>query len=230
MKTIGLIGGMSWESTLTYYRLINQGIRDRLGGLHSAKLHMVSVDFHRIAELQHSGQWDEMGQELAQAAKTLEASGADGVLICTNTMHKVYDAVSDGLKVPVLHIADATGEAICNRELRSIILLGTRFTMEEAFYKDRLEQEFGLNVLVPDNAGMDLVHRVIYDELVQGKIVDSSREKVLDVIQPLIEQGGEGVIAGCTEIGLLIQQEHLNVPLFDTTEIHANAAVEFSLG
>ncbi|MCB2212626.1 aspartate/glutamate racemase family protein [bacterium] len=228
MKTIGLIGGMSWESTQTYYKLINEGVRDRLGGLHSAKIHMVSVDFHEIAEQQYSGRWDDMGVTLGDAAKTLEDSGADVVLICTNTMHKVYDAVQAAVNVPVLHIADATGDAIKPAGVKSVILLGTRYTMEMEFYKDRLAEKFGLTVLTPEKADRDEVHRIIYDELVQGKVLDASRDRLLEIIRSLQAQGGEGVIAGCTEIGLLVQQEQLDVPLFDTAVIHAHAAVEVS--
>ncbi len=228
MKTIGLIGGMSWESTQTYYKLINEGVRDRLGGLHSAKIHMVSVDFDEIAQQQYSGRWDDMGMTLGDAAKTLEDSGADVVLICTNTMHKVYDAVQARVSVPMLHIADATGDAIKAAGVRSVILLGTRYTMEMEFYKDRLAEKYGLTVLTPKKEDRDEVHRIIYDELVQGKVLDASRERMLGIIGGLVEQGGKGVIAGCTEIGLLLQQDHLSVPLFDTAVIHAQAAVGYS--
>ncbi len=229
MKTIGLIGGMSWESTLHYYRLINQGVRERLGGIHSAPINMVSVEFQHISEMQHQGRWDEVGQELAKAARTLEISGVDGILICTNTMHKVYDMVSDSVSVPVLHIADATGSVIRDRDIQSVILLGTRFTMEKPFYRERLKREFGLNVIVPEQPDRESIHSVIFDELVQGKIVDSSRDHFLTIIESLIERGGEGVIAGCTEIGLLVKQDQVTVPYFDTLELHANAAVDFLL-
>ena len=229
MKTIGMIGGMSWESTLEYYRIVNQEVKARLGGLHSAKCLLYSVDFEEIERLQHENQWEEAGNVLGRAAQGLEKGGADFILICTNTMHKVAEAVEAGVSIPLLHLADATAEKIKEDGLKKIALLGTRFTMEEDFYKGRLVDNFGLDVMIPNESEMDVVHRVIYDELCLGQINSNSRKKYLDVIDRLKDEGAEGVILGCTEIGLLVKQEDTDIPLFDTTEIHARAAVEFAL-
>jgi aspartate racemase len=229
MKTIGMIGGMSWESTLEYYRIVNLEVKARLGGLHSAKCLLYSVDFEEIERLQHENRWDEAGELLGRAAKGLEKGGADFILICTNTMHKVAEAVQASVAIPLLHLADATAEKIKQMGLQRIALLGTRFTMEEDFYKGRLVDNFGLTVLIPSEPEMDVIHRVIYDELCLGKIEGPSRRKYIDTIERLKGEGAEGVILGCTEIGLLVKQKDTDMPLFDTTEIHARAAVDFAL-
>jgi aspartate racemase len=229
MKTIGLIGGMSWESSLEYYRLINEGVKARLGGLHSAKSVMVSVDFAEIEALQHTGRWAEAAQILIDAARGLERAGADCVVICTNTMHKVADDVQASVRVPLIHIADATAERVRAAGLKRIGLLGTRFTMEEQFYVGRLVRKYGLDVIVPDPIERDEVHRVIYDELCLGITRAESKAGYVEIIAQLIARGAQGIILGCTEIGLLIQQADSRVPLFDTTQLHAAAAVEFAL-
>ena len=229
MKTIGMIGGMSWESTLEYYRIVNQEVKARLGGLHSAKCLLYSVDFEEIERLQHENRWDAAGAVLGRAAKSLEKGGADFILICTNTMHKVAEEVKASVSIPLLHLADATAEVIKEKGLKKIALLGTRFTMEEDFYKGRLVDSYDLEVLIPNASEMDAIHQVIYEELCLGTINSESRKKYLDVIDRLQSEGAEGVILGCTEIGLLVEQEDTDVPLFDTTEIHARAAVDFAL-
>lgn len=229
MKTIGLIGGMSWESSIEYYRIINEVVRTRLGGVHSARSVMVSVDFAEIEPLQHQGKWDETAQMLVKAAKDLENGGADFIVLCTNTMHKVADEIQAGVKLPMLHIADATAEKAIAAGIQKIGLLGTRFTMEEDFYKGRLAQKYGLEVIVPNPRQQEVVHRVIYEELVLGKIFQPSKEAYLAIIEDLVRQGAEGVILGCTEIGLLVHDQDCDVRLYDTTRIHAEAAVEFAL-
>ena len=229
MKTIGMIGGMSWESSIEYYRIINQTTRETLGGLHSAKSIMYSVEFAEIEELQHQNRWQETSRILIGAARNLEKAGANFIIICTNTMHKVYDDVQNNIQIPMLHIADATAEEIQARGITKIGLLGTRFTMEEDFYKGRLTEKYGLKVIIPSPAEMEEVHRVIYEELCAGKILESSKDKYSDIITGLVNEGVEGIILGCTEIGLLIKSQDSPVPLFDTTEIHANAAVRFAL-
>ncbi|MCX4666769.1 aspartate/glutamate racemase family protein [Streptomyces sp. NBC_01381] len=228
MKTIGLLGGMSWESSAEYYRLLNELVRERLGGLHSARCVLYSVDFAEIERLQVAGEWERAGEVLAAAAKGVEAAGADFVLICTNTMHKVADQVQGALSVPLLHLADATADAVLDAGVRRVGLLGTAFTMEQDFYRERLVSR-GLDVLVPDAAGRALVHRVIYEELCVGVVRDESRAAYQEVIADLVRDGAEGVILGCTEIELLISQEHSDVPLFPTTRIHAEAAVAAAL-
>jgi aspartate racemase len=230
MKTIGLIGGMSWESSLEYYRLVNEGVKARLGGLHSARCLMLSVDFAEIETLQRENRWDEAAALLAATARSLEAGGADFLVLCTNTMHKVAGQIQAGVGIPLLHIADATARVVLAAGIRRIGLLGTRFTMEEDFYKGRLSQLFGLEVLVPEPAERDLVHRIIYDELVLGRIEPASRAAYLEIIARLSAGGAEGVILGCTEIGLLVNQSDSRLPLFDTTRIHADAAVKVALG
>ncbi len=220
---------MSWESTGLYYQLINQGIKQRLGGLHSAKIAMVSVDFQEIEALQHSGQWEQAGDRLTQAAQGIEAAGADFLLICTNTMHKVAPQIERGIGIPILHIADATAERVRQAGLTTVGLLGTRFTMEQDFYKGRFGG-YGISVVVPSEGDGDLVHRAIYDELCLGVVRDESRQGYLRVIEALRQAGAEGVIAGCTEIGTLVQQQHVEVPLLDTTVIHAEAAIAMALG
>jgi len=229
MKTIGMIGGMSWESTLEYYRIVNQEVKARLGGLHSAKCLLYSVDFEEIERLQREDLWTEAGEVLGRAAQGLEKGGADVILICTNTMHKVAKEVEESVAIPLLNIADATADKIIAAGMQKIALLGTRFTMEEDFYKGRLVDIFGLDVLVPNEPEMEVIHQVIYEELCLGKINRDSRKKYLDVIDRLKEEGAEGIILGCTEIGLLVKQEDTDIPLFDTTEIHARAAVDFAL-
>jgi len=229
MKTIGLIGGMSWESSIEYYRIINETAKENLGALHSARSIMYSVDFADIETLQHQGKWKEAGKLLSEAAKSLEKGGADFVVLCTNTMHKVADEIQAHINIPFLHIADATARRIKDSGIRKIGLLGTRFTMEEDFYKARLSQKYGLDVMIPIAPEREIVHRVIYDELVLGKIQQESREKYTEIIEGLVKDGAEGVILGCTEIGLLVHPEDCRVPLFDTTRIHAEAAVDFAL-
>ena len=229
MKTIGLIGGMSWESSIEYYRIINETAKTKLGALHSARSIMYSVDFADIETLQHQGRWHEAAQLLMGAAKSLENGGADFVVICTNTMHKVADEIQAHINIPLLHIADATAQRIKESGIRRIGLLGTRFTMEEDFYKARLAQKYGLDVMIPDAPEREIVHRVIYDELVMGKIRQGSRNKYVDIIERLVRNGAQGVILGCTEIGLLVHPGDCEVPLFDTTRIHAEAAVEYAL-
>jgi aspartate racemase len=229
MKTIGLIGGMSWESSIEYYRIINETAKEKLGGLHSAKSLMVTVDFAEIEKLQHENRWDEAGQILVKCAQDLERGGADCIVLCTNTMHKLADQIIASVNIPFLHIADATAEKIIAAGIGTIGLLGTRFTMEHDFYKRRLIDNFGLNVVVPNKTDRDIVHRVIYDELVQGKIVEASREEYKRIMAALIEQGAQGIILGCTEIELLVKQGDSEVPLFPTTHIHAVAAVEYAM-
>ncbi|MBT8329465.1 MAG: aspartate/glutamate racemase family protein [Desulfofustis sp.] len=229
MKTVGLIGGMSWESTATYYRLINQGIRSRCGGLHSAKMLLYSVDFAEIEELQSSGRWHEAGQLLAEAAVRLEKGGADLMLICTNTMHKVADQVVAAVTLPLIHIAEATGEKIVRDGIKAVGLLGTRFTMEEKFYRSVLEDRFGLRVVVPPAEDRRLVDEVIFDELCRGVIADESRKEYLRIVESLAAQGCGAVILGCTEIALLIGARDTDLKLYDTTEIHAQQAVTMML-
>jgi aspartate racemase len=229
MKTIGLIGGMSWESSAEYYRLLNEGVKARLGGFHSAKCLLYSVDFAEIEPLQQQGRWDEAAIQLATAAQRLEQGGADFLLLCTNTMHKVADTIQDAVSVPLLHIADAAAEAIKRQSLKKVGLLGTAFTMEEAFYRDRLATEHGLDVIIPPQEDRDAVHRIIYEELCVGCVLESSRAEYIRIIDRLINADAEGIILGCTEIGLLVQQDACRVPLFDTTRLHARAAVEYAL-
>jgi len=224
MQTIGLIGGMSWESTVPYYRQINECVRDRLGGLHSARIVLYSVDFHEIERLQHAGDWDAAGALLAGAARALQSAGADFLVVCTNTMHKVAPAIEAAVSIPLLHIVDPTASEIRRSGLTTVGLLGTRFTMEQAFYRERLQQQFGINVLVPSAAGIDAVHRVIYDELCLGRVLDASREAYRRIIADLVARGAQAVILGCTEIGMLIGPADAAVPLFDTTALHAEAA------
>ena len=230
MKQLGLIGGMSWESTQSYYQLINQTVKAKLGGLHSAKLCLYSVDFAEIAELQAAGDWQKMTTILAGAATSLKRAGSDAIVICTNTMHKISDEISAASGLPVLHIADATAKRLKYDGVKRIALLGTRFTMQQDFYKARLQNLHGIEVITPNNDQQALVHDIIYDELCRGEVNASSRQTYLDIIDALHQQGAEGVILGCTEIGLLVQQAHTQVPLYDTTKLHAEAVVEWSLG
>jgi aspartate racemase len=229
MKTIGLLGGMSWESTALYYRLINEGVKRELGHLHSARIAMVSVDFQEIEELQRRNDWVTAGRALAEAAQQVASAGADFLLICTNTMHKVAPAIQAAIDIPILHIADATARRIKAQGIGTIGLLGTNFTMEQDFYKDRLNQAYGLKVLIPPKPDRQIVHEVIYNELVLGEVKDSSRVEFLRIIGDLQHRGAEGVIEGCTEIVMLVEQQHTEVPLFDTTAIHAEEAVRQAL-
>jgi len=229
MKTIGLLGGMSWESTVTYYQLLNREIGRRLGGVHSARILLLSVDFQEIETLQHRGEWGRLGEILMNHARTLEKAGADFLVICTNTMHLVAPAIEEGISIPLLHIADATAERIKAERMSRVALLGTRFTMEEPFYKGRLETEHGLTVLVPPPIDREIVHRVIYEELVLGQIRPESRSEFVRISDDMARSGAEGVILGCTEIGLLLKQEDSPVALFDTSVIHAEAAAALAL-
>ena len=229
MKTIGMIGGMSWESSLEYYRILNEQVRERLGGLHSAKSLMLSVDFTEIEAMQREGRWNDAGRSMADAAVSLECGGADFIILCTNTMHKLTPEIEAAVRIPLLHIADATAKRIRQAGLHTIGLLGTRFTMEEDFYRGRLEQKFGLKVLVPEVVARDQIHRVIYDELCLGIIREDSREVYRKVLHQMADDGAEGIILGCTEIGLLVSAPDRPVPLFDTTRIHAEEAVTFAL-
>jgi len=228
LKTIGLIGGMSWESSLLYYRLINQGVKRRLGGLHSAQLLMYSVDFAPIENLQHKGDWEGAAEILIDAARRLEAGGADFFLICTNTMHQVADAISDAVGIPLLHIAEATAGVLRQDQVRRIGLLGTAFTMELGFYRDRIQQH-GIDVIVPELHDRQMVHDIIYQELCQGQVDAESREVYLAIIERMREQQIDGIILGCTEIGMLLQSEHTDIRLYDTTAIHAQQAVDYAL-
>lgn len=229
MKTIGLIGGMSWESTIPYYRQINQRIKQQLGGLHSAKIILYSVDFAEIEQLQRSGDWHKAGEVLADAAFKLQAAGADCVVLCTNTMHKVATSIEAAVTIPLLHIADATAEAIQQAGMKKVALLGTRFTMEQDFYKKRLTELYALEVLVPDEAARAGVHQVIYQELCLGIVKPESRLLYQQIMADLVAQGAEAVILGCTEIGLLVSSEDCAVPLFDTTVLHAQKAADWAL-
>lgn len=228
MKTIGMIGGMSWESTESYYRAINEGVKSKLGGLNSAKICMYSVNFDEIEKLQHQGQWDKTAEILTQAAKSVEAGGADFLMICTNTMHKVAPQIEGALNIPLLHIADATAEQLKRDGITKVGLLGTKFTMEQDFYKGRLTDRFGIDVVVPEEAQRQIIHDVIYQELCLGNIVEASRREYLDIIADLHQKGAQAVILGCTEIALLVKQEQTSIRLYDTTSTHAQAAVEMA--
>jgi aspartate racemase len=229
MKTLGLIGGMSWESTVPHYQLINQTVRQQLGGLHSARLILYSVDFAEVEQLQRSNQWDAAGALLADAAQKLAGAGADALVLCTNTMHKVAGAIEQAVSIPLLHIADPTALAIKQAGLTTVGLLGTRFTMEQDFYRSRLEKNHGLTVLTPPASGRDRVHQIIYQELCLGQIKDASRKTYLRVIDDLRQQGAQAVILGCTEIAMLVQTQHTDLPLFDTTALHARSAALWAL-
>ncbi|WKA58043.1 aspartate/glutamate racemase family protein [Planococcus shenhongbingii] len=228
MKTIGMIGGMSWESSAEYYRLINEEVRNRLGGLHSAKSILFSVDFEEVERWQATGDWEKAGNLLGQAAAALEKAGADFIVICTNTMHKVISDIEENISIPVLHIGEATARRIHDRQIRKVGLLGTTYTMEMDFYKSRLTSN-GVEVLIPEEKEREEINRIIFEELCMGKAVPSSREFFQETIQKLASKGAEGIVLGCTEIGLLIQEKHAAIPLFDTTAIHAQAAVEQAL-
>ncbi len=230
MKTVGLIGGMSWESSIEYYRIINQVVQKKVGGVHSAKIVLISLDFAEIEDLQNSGDWEEATRIMVEAARRVEKGGADLILICTNTMHLMAEEVQEKINIPLLHIADASARAVKQKELNTIGLLGTRFTMEKEFYRGRLETHHQLKVLIPDQEQREKVHQVIYEELVQGIINGDSLKIYQEVIDSLVERGAQGIVLGCTEIGLLVKPEDVLVPVFDTMEIHALAAVEAALG
>ncbi|MBT8395546.1 MAG: aspartate/glutamate racemase family protein [Gemmatimonadetes bacterium] len=229
MRTIGLLGGMSWESTVPYYQILNREVGRRRGGLHSARVLLLSVDFQEIEILQHEGRWDELGGLLAEESLRLEKAGADFIVLCTNTMHLVAPAIEAAISIPLLHIADATAEKIQTSGFDTVGLLGTRFTMEETFYKGRLEERHGLTVLTPDSLDRDLIHRVIYEELVLGEIREESRAEFQRITEGLAGGGAQGVVLGCTEIGMLMKPGTTSVPLFDTAVIHAEAAAALSL-
>ena len=225
MKTIGLLGGMSWESTIPYYRLINEGIKQRLGGLHSAQVLLHSVDFHEIEECQRRGEWDKTGDILAEAALGLQRAGAEGIVLCTNTMHKVADAIESRCTLPFLHIADATGRAITGAGMTRVALLGTRYTMEQDFYRGRLTEQFSINCLIPEADERAKINQIIFEELCLGQFTEASRAYYAQVIARLAEQGAQGVIFGCTEIGLLVPEERSVLPVFDTAAIQAEVYV-----
>lgn len=229
MKTIGLIGGMSWESSAEYYRIINEMMKAKKGPLYSAKSLMYTVNFHEIEQMQHEGEWEKAGEVLVDAAQRLERGGADCIVLCTNTMHKLATVIEAATKIPFIHIADATAEQIKRQNMKKIGLLGTGFTMEQDFYKGRLIKKYGLEVIVPEKADRNIVHRVIYNELCQGKIQSSSKAEYVRILQDLADKGAEGIILGCTEIMLLVGQADSSVPVFDTTTIHAIAAVDYAL-
>jgi len=229
MKVIGLIGGMSWESSSEYYRIINRLISQKLGGLNSAECLLYSFNFAEIEKLMLSGDWEKIAKLVSEVAKRLEKGGADCILICTNTIHKLAEEIQGEISIPLIHIADATAEQVKLRGLKTVGLLGTRFTMEEDFYSTRLERDFGINVIVPEKADRDIIDRVIFGELVLGEIKSESKAEYIRIMEELVIRGAQGIILGCTEIPLLIKQEDINVPIFDTTQIHATAAVEFAL-
>ena len=228
LKTIGLIGGMSWESTVTYYKIINETVKEKLGGLHSAKCILYSVDFQEIEECQANGNWEKSGEILGEAAYNLEKAGADFIVICTNTMHKVVNQIKEKISVPILHIAEMTAEKILEKGLKNIALLGTKYTMEQDFYKAKLIEK-GINVIIPDKNDIETINEVIYDELCLGTINFNSKKKFLEIVDKLRSKGAEGIILGCTEIGLLIKNEDTDVPLFDTAIIHAEQAAMYSI-
>ena len=229
MKTIGLIGGMSWESTVPYYRLINETVKEKLGGLHSARLVLYSMDFHDVERMQQSGDWAAAGALLAEAARALQAAGADCIVVCTNTMHKVAEFIVAAVNIPLLHIADPTADAVKRAGHATVGLIGTRFTMEQDFYRDRLTKEHGLTVLTPNEYDRNIVHRIIYDELCLGKILDESRNEYRRIMAALVAEGSQAIILGCTEISLLVGTSDATVPLFDTTYLHARGAAEWAL-
>jgi len=228
LKTIGLIGGMSWESTVTYYKIINETVKEKLGGLHSAKCILYSVDFQEIEECQANGNWEKSEEILGEAANNLEKAGADFIVICTNTMHKVVNQIKEKISIPILHIAEMTAEKILEKGLKNIALLGTKYTMEQDFYKSKLIEK-GINVIIPDKNDIEIINEVIYDELCLGTINSDSKKKFLEIVDKLRSKGAEGIILGCTEIGLLIKNEDTDVPLFDTAIIHAEQAAMYSI-
>ncbi|MEM3648184.1 MAG: aspartate/glutamate racemase family protein [Thermoproteota archaeon] len=229
MKTIGLIGGMSWESSLEYYRIINEHVKERLGGLHSAECILYSVDFEKVEKLQHAGEWGQLAALMTSIALRLQDAGADGIIICSNTMHKVAEKVQESLRIPLIHIVDATAVEIRRRGLKKVVLLGTRFTMEDEFYKGRLKEKHGIDTIIPGEADRGRIHRIIYGELCKGVVKQSSKRETVRIIRKLAARGPEGIILGCTEIPLLVKQEDAAIPLFNTTEIHAKTAADFML-
>jgi len=229
MKTVGLLGGMSWESTVGYYQAINKGVKQSLGGLHSAKIVLYSVDFDPIEKLQHQGDWEGTAEILSQAAVNIERAGADFLLICTNTMHKVAPQIEQNINIPLIHIADATAENLVKKGIKTVGLLGTAFTMEQDFYKGRLTEKYGLTVIVPEKSDREIIHHVIYKELCLGNVLPASKAEYLRIIDWLASQGAEAVILGCTEIGMLVEQSDTEIPLLDTTYIHAQKAVECAI-
>jgi aspartate racemase len=230
MKTIGMIGGMSWESTLEYYRIVNESVKEKLGGFHSAKCILYSVDFEEVERLQHQGKWSLLTQAMIFAAQKVERAGADFVLICTNTMHMMAEEVQDSIHIPLLHIVDVTAEAIQANGQNRIGLLGTKFTMEQDFYKKKLKDKYGFEVLIPSEEERQVIHDILYSELCLGEIKELSKNKFRDIIHNLIERGAQGVILGCTEIPLIVDQKDYTIPLYDTTALHAQAAVEYAIG
>jgi aspartate racemase len=229
MKVIGLLGGMSWESTVPYYRVINDTVRQRLGGLHSAKIVLYSVDFFEIAQLQRAGNWDGAGQAMIAAARALERAGAECLAICTNTMHKLVPAIEPAIGIPVLHIVDAAAAAVKAQKIQTVGLLGTQFTMEHGFYRDRLRERHGLTVVIPDDADRAQIHRIIFDELCVGIVRDESRAAYRRIIAQLVQRGAQGIVLGCTEQAMLVTPEDAPVPMFDTTRLHALYAAEWAL-
>ena len=229
MKTIGLIGGMSWESTLEYYRIINEHTKEKLGGFHSAKVVLYSVDFHEVETWQHQDRWKELTDLMIDAARRVERAGADLLVICTNTMHKMADDVQGSVRIPLLHIVDVTAAEIKRRSIAKVGLLGTRFTMEQDFYKERLRRDHGPEVIIPDEKERELIHGILYNELCLGEIKAASRDAFQKIIAGLVSRGAQGIVLGCTEIPLLVSQKDYDIPLFDTTTIHARAAVDHAL-
>lgn len=228
MKTIGLIGGMSWESTVTYYQLVNEVVKSELGGLHSAKVVLYSVDFQEIEDCQANGDWDKSAEILSEAAKNLEKAGADFIVICTNTMHKVVKSIQKEIHIPILHIAEATAEKLIENKISKVALLGTKYTMQQDFYKEKLIER-GIEVVIPNEQDIQIINRIIYEELCLGIISMESKEEYIRIIEKLEKNGAKGVILGCTEIGLLIQQQDIKIPVFDTTQIHATKAAKFAI-
>ncbi|WP_048601853.1 aspartate/glutamate racemase family protein [Rubeoparvulum massiliense] len=229
MKTIGLLGGMSWESSLEYYRIINETMKKRIGEAHSAKCFMYSFDFAEIEELQHAGKWTELTEQMVNTSAKIKNAGADFLVICTNTMHMMAPEIEESAKIKVLHIVDVTGEKINESQMKRVALLGTKFTMESDFYKQHLIERYGIDVIIPEEEDREAVHQIIYDELVKGIVTDESKDKYIAIIERLAQRGAEGVILGCTEIPLLIKQEDVSIPVFDTTQLHAEAAVDYAL-
>lgn len=228
-KKIGLIGGMSWESTALYYKFINEGVARQLGGFHSCPIVLNSMDFAPFEQLSHAGDWQAIAKLLITMAMDLERAGVEGIALCSNTAHRVADEVSQAIQVPLLHIGDATGRVIKSKGLKKVALLGTRFTMEEMFYREHLEQSFGCNVQIPEEEHRELVHRIIYDELCKGVVTESSRQTYLEICEKLINSGSQGVILGCTEVGMLVKQSDLKVPVMDTARVHCDAILDFTL-
>jgi aspartate racemase len=229
MKTIGLIGGMSWESTLEYYRILNEKVKAELGGFHSAKCILYSVDFGEVEKLQHEGKWEEATSIMIDAAQRVERAGADFLLICANTMHKMADEVQESTQIPLLHIVDVTADQVKAKNLKKVALLGTKYTMEEEFYRGRLSRQHGIEVIIPDEEERNAIHPILYNELCLGKIREPSKDKFREIIANLVARGAEGIVLGCTEIPLIVKQEDYDIPLFDTTTIHAEAAVDYAL-